>query len=465
MKLRYFLKSIVSLMLVCTIMLTVFSGTAVIKGVDNTLPYTDVAEGDWFYENVKYVTEQGIMNGVAKKRFSPEGKLSRAMSVTILYRLAGEPEADYSHSFADVKSGEWYSDAVAWAAENRITTGKSNTSFAPLDDVSRAEFATFLYRYAEISKLGFPEKREGTVADTKSVPYYATSAVNIMYRSEIINGRAGNVFDPHSPITRSEAAAIINRFSTVATEYTVVAFVGNSITRLSNTATHFKVIAGDRPIKVMDFSAMGFSLSMHCDWFYRTEADREDAKIADIYILQEGGGSFPQIGENKEIGELLSDREHLPPGLQSSFYSGYNVVEELKKILGRDKEYYAFTASDIIGNFDEHDTKPLLEIKRIYEEDYDLPLTYVSEISSFNKDLNLGLGDTYPDGLHATRLMGYCIALAVYCDIYDVSPVDQNNGHLKPNEIPGETQAEKDAFMVKLKKTVQDILDVQDITK
>ena len=463
MKRKHLFKSVLSLVLVCTLLSTIFLDTAKIKSVESAVPYTDVKESDWFYENVRFVTENGIMNCVAERCFSPEGKLSRAMSVTILYRLAGEPEADYSHSFADVKSGEWYSDAVAWAAENRITTGKSNTSFAPLDDVSRAEFATVLYRYAEISKLGFPEKREGTVADTKSVPYYATSAVNIMYRSEIINGRAGNVFDPHSPITRSEAAAIINRFSTVATEYTVVAVVGNSINRLSNTATHFKVIAGNRPIKVMDFSAMGFSLSRHCDWFYQDDEDREDAQRCDVYILQEGAGSFPQIGDNDEIRNLLYDGSVIQNGLPNGFCSGHNYVCELKKILGENKEYYAFTASDFIGNFDGTYTEDLLEIKRIFKEDYNVPLTYVSEISSFNKDLGLSIGDTYPDGLHPTNLMGYCIALTVYCDMYDVSPTEQNNGNLKPDDIPGETQAEKDAFMVELKKTVQDILDVQNI--
>ena len=231
------------------------------------------------------------------------------------------------------------------------------------------------------------------------------------------------------------------------------------------TVACFLKTAEDRPIKVMDFSAMGFTLSMHCDWFYKTDDDREDAQRCDVYILQDGGGSFPQIGENEKISALVGSYSGQHSNIPNGFYWGYNVVDELKGILGRDKEYYAFTASDTIAKFDGTDNEILLGIKKILAEDYDLPLTYVSEISAFNKDLGLNTGDTYPDGLHASRLMGYCIALTVYCDIYDVSPMDQNNGNLKSDEIPGDTQAEKDAFMVELKKTVQDILDVQDITK
>lgn len=465
MKLKNLIKSTISVILVCAMVTTIFSASVPTDSVGGKLSYNDISENDWFYENVKFVTEQGIMNGVAEKRFSPLGKLSRAMSVTILYRMAGEPEISDSHSFTDVESGEWYSDAVAWAYTERITTGKTKTSFAPHDDVSRAEFATFLYRYAEINKLGFPETRDGNVADKKKIPYYAESAVTAMYHSEIINGRSGNVFDPHSPITRCEAAAIINRFSTITMTYTVIGFIGNSITSMGNVPVHFRVLAADMPIKVMNYSVYGSTLSYHCDLFYQDEDEREDAQRCDIYILQDGAGTLPEIGYNQKILDLIESDPDYQGDLQYYFYSGYNIVDEIKDILGKDKAYYAFTASDYVAKFDEMDTEILLGIKKVYAEDYDLPLTYVPEISEFNSDLGLSKYDTFFDGLHPTTLMGYCIALTLFCDIYDVSPMEQNNGNLNPNDIPGETEAEKAAFMAELKKTIADILTVQDISE
>lgn len=461
MNLRYFFKSIVSLMLVCTIMLTVFSGTAVIKGVDNTLPYTDVAEGDWFYENVKYVTEQGIMNGVAKRCFSPEGKLSRAMSVTILYRLAGEPEADYSHSFADVKSGEWYSDAVAWAAENRITTGKSEAYFAPNDEVTRAEFTSFLCRYAYYAEIELPARRDGSLSDSMLTPAYAKEAEKLLYQAEVINGLPGNIFKYYLPVSRAEAAAMIHRLIENSVkidtdEYTYVVFIGNSINGTGNIPIHFKAIADDEKMKVYSYDhceTLDVTIE-HYEWFVSNmHPDTKIAELCDIFIFQDAGGSFAEVGENEKLRELRG------------YCSDENEAGKIMDLLGRDKTYYTFTTSDNYAKFDEKDTDTLLGIKKIYTEEYNFPVVFVSEISAFNPNLNLTPNDTFPDGLHPTRLMGYCSALALYCDIYDVSPTEQNNGDLKPDEIPGETQAEKDAFMVELKKTVDDILKVQNISK
>ena len=151
------------MVLVCTMITAVFSAAAVTDDTKTTSTYTDVAEGDWYYENVRYVTENGIMNGVTGNRFAPKETLSRAMSVTILYRMAGEPSVSGTHSFADVKSEEWYSDAVAWAYENKITPGKSAAFFAPNDDVTRAEFVSFLCRYAYYAEIELPAKRNGSL--------------------------------------------------------------------------------------------------------------------------------------------------------------------------------------------------------------------------------------------------------------------------------------------------------------
>lgn len=472
MKAKKHFKAVLSMVLVCTMITAVFPSAAASVNTRATYTYTDVAEGDWYYENIRYVTENGIMNGVTGNRFAPKETLSRAMSVTILYRLAGEPSVSGTHSFADVKSEEWYSDAVAWAYENKITTGKSAAFFAPNDDVTRAEFVSFLCRYAYYAEIELPAKRNGSLKDSMLTPAYAKEAELLLYQAEVINGLPGEIFRYYLPISRAEAAAMINRLVNNSVpidtgEYTYVTFIGNSINGTGNIPIHFKAIADDEKLKVYSYDHCEIGVAEdHYEWFSTNmHPDTKIAELSDIFIFQEAGGGFVSVGENKELKDLIGDRSHLPGGFGNGFCSGYNDAGKMMDLLGRDKEYYTFSASDNIGVFDEKGTDTLLGIKKIYAEEYNLPLVFVSELSTFNPDLNLSLHDTYPDGLHPTRLMGYAAALALYCDIYDVSPVDQNNGDLKADEIPGSTQAEKDAFMVKLKQTVADILDVQNITK
>ncbi len=467
------MRRIVSLLLLLMILAGVIMITPVSATAESAeIPFDDVAADKWYYENVKFVTGCGIMNGVDENRFLPDGKLSRAMCVTILYRMAGEPSVNTSHGFTDVESGTWYSDAVAWAAENKITTGKTQTYFAPNDNVTRAEFAAFLCRYAYCAEIELPAKRDGSLRDSMLTPAYAKEAEKLLYQAEVINGLPGGVFRYFQPISRAEAAAMINRLIENSVpidtgEYTYVVFIGNSINGTGNIPIHFKAIANDEKMKVYSYDHCETPLvtKEHAEWFAANmHPDTKIAELADIFIIQEGGGSFPRMGENERLKELANTAPKVPPGFgRGSLGIGDNEVEKLQSIIGNDQDYYAFTASYNLGIFNEDYTELFLGIKKIYAEDYNLPLLFVSELSEFNTALNLSLRDTYPDGLHPTRLMGYCAALALYCDIYDASPLDQNNGDLKPNEIPGETQAEKDAFMVKLKQTVQDILNVQDI--
>ena len=403
-----------------------FSGTVMSKDTESGVPYTDVKENDWFYENVRFVTENGIMNGVAENRFAPTDTLSRAMCVTILYRMAGEPDTDSPHSFSDVKDGLWYSDAVAWAYENGITTGKSTAFFAPNDEVTRAEFTAFLCRYAYYAEIELPARRDGCLRDSMLTPKYAKEAEMLLYKAEVINGLPGDVFKYYLPISRSEAAAMINRLVNNSVpidtdEFTYVVFIGNSVNGTGNIPIHFKAIANDDKMKVYSFDhcEMARVTVEHCEWFSNNmHPDTRIAERSDIFIIQEGGGSFPSVGENEIIRKLFYSTEKIPHGFANGFFTGENEVGNLMDQLGRNKDYYTFTAAPRYGIFDEYDTELLLGIKRVFEEEYNLPLTYASDVSSFNKDLGLAAGDTFPDGLHPTRLMGYCAALALYCDIY-----------------------------------------------
>lgn len=464
-------KKILPIILSAVILASTALSSAVISADDGSLPFEDVAEKNWFYENVCYVSDMGIMNGTSDKTFSPNATLSRAMSVTILYRMAGEPIIDGAHEFSDVPDGKWYSDAVVWAHNNGITKGKTETSFAPNDEVTRAEFVTFLCRYAYYAEIELPLQRDGNLSDAALVPGYAKEAEELMYQSGVVNGLPGNRFVYYQTITRAEAAAMINRLMVNSVpidtdEFTYVVFIGNSINGTGNIPTHFEALANDSKMKVYSFdhSEAALVVKEHYEWFSSNmHPDTRIAELADMFIIQEGAGAFPTVGYNEELLNLIGDRSHLPQGFPNGFCYFEGYVEDLMELLGKNKTYYTFTANESIGVFDEKGTDTLLGIKKIFEEQYDLPLVYASDISQFNKDLGLTEEDTYPDKLHPTRLMGYCAALALYCSIYDLPAAAQNNGDLKPEDIPGETSAEKDAFMVMLKDTVQDIIDIQQI--
>ncbi len=179
----------------------------------NAASFTDVKSSDWFYTSVNYVADKGIMQGTSSTKFAPTTSLSRAMGVTLLYRVAGTPSVSgVSVPFTDIQSGQWYTDAVKWAYKNGVVNGKSSTVFGTNDNITRAEFATILNRYSDFMKYKLPVNRSNFVTDVADIPSWAFAAVTVMYKAEIINGKDGGVFDPNANITRAEAAAMIERF-------------------------------------------------------------------------------------------------------------------------------------------------------------------------------------------------------------------------------------------------------------
>jgi len=179
----------------------------------NAASFKDVKSSDWYYSSVNYVADQGIMQGTSNTKFSPKASLTRAMGVTLLYRVAGSPSVSgVNIPFTDVKGGQWYTDAVKWAYKNGIVTGKSATYFHTNGNITRAEFAAILYRYSNSQNYTLPVNRTDTFADSGKIPEWAFMAAWTMYRAEIINGRDDGSFDGNSKITRAEAAAMIERF-------------------------------------------------------------------------------------------------------------------------------------------------------------------------------------------------------------------------------------------------------------
>ena len=177
------------------------------------LPFTDVSTSDWFYSAVKFVYENGLMDGVGNNLFAPNATLNRAMAVTILYRLEGAPAVTTDAGFNDVAAGTWYTDAVNWAAANNIVNGVEGNNFDPTGSLTREQMATVLYRYAQYK--GADVSASGDIsgfADSANVSSWAADAVKWAVGSGLVNGVEGNALAPQGTSTRAQAATVLMRF-------------------------------------------------------------------------------------------------------------------------------------------------------------------------------------------------------------------------------------------------------------
>mgnify|MGYP001329674199 FL=1 len=185
----------------------------IIDAIGDSMRFDDVSKGDWFYKDVEYVYNEGIMDGVSKREFAPNETLTRAMIVKILYRIEGEPAGYRTSDFGDVASGRWYTEAVAWAAEKEIVKGYGNGKFGPNDPVTREQLAAILYRYTQY-KGWSTTAASGSLkgfADAASVSSYAVDAMNWAVDEGLLKG-ANNKLSPKSNATRAQVAAIIHRY-------------------------------------------------------------------------------------------------------------------------------------------------------------------------------------------------------------------------------------------------------------
>ena len=172
------------------------------------ISFTDVKSGSWFYGAVEYVVSEGMMNGVAAGNFGPDGTLTRAMVVTVLYRAVGSPAVSGATNFTDVKPGQWYTDAIAWAQANGVVNGVTATTFAPDAPVTREQIAAILWRYS-----GLPEMTAdlGVFTDGNKVSSYAKEAMLWAVSEGIFAGSNGALL-PRDNASRAQFATIIMRF-------------------------------------------------------------------------------------------------------------------------------------------------------------------------------------------------------------------------------------------------------------
>ena len=177
------------------------------------LPFTDVAESDWFYDAVRYAYENGLMGGVGDNLFAPNHPTTRAQLVTILYRLEGEPEVSGQSGFTDVEADTWYTDAVAWAAEEGVVNGVSETQFAPGNNITREQLATILFRYAQAKGCDVSPRADlSGFPDAGDILPYAQEAMAWAVAEGLLQGFEDDTLRPQGNATRAQIATILMRF-------------------------------------------------------------------------------------------------------------------------------------------------------------------------------------------------------------------------------------------------------------
>jgi hypothetical protein len=180
-------------------------------------PYKDVKEGEWYFDAVRYVSESSLMNGTGVGVFAPSVNVNRAMIVTVLYRLADSPDVSRVKTpFTDVKHGEWYAPAIAWAYKNGVVNGTSGTTFSPTANLTREQFATILYRYAdEVNGIdtAVPDSAKlDKYSDKSQVSSWASEALIWTNHNGYIGGVSATLLSPKSGATRAQMATILHRY-------------------------------------------------------------------------------------------------------------------------------------------------------------------------------------------------------------------------------------------------------------
>lgn len=188
---------------------SLLGGDFLSSGEETGLPFKDVASTDWFAGSVKYVYENKLMLGVSDTGFAPKETMTRAMFATVLYRMAGSPSVDgLSVSFKDVKESSWAYNAIVWAYSEGVTKGVGSDMFAPEQSITREELVTMLHRYADTPEIS----GELSFTDSASVSDWAQAAVLWASQSKIVNGYETGAFGPSDTASRAEMAAVIQRF-------------------------------------------------------------------------------------------------------------------------------------------------------------------------------------------------------------------------------------------------------------
>ena len=203
--------SIINITIILIIALTYSS---VVYAKDTSLPFIDVSENAWYYEEVKMVSDKKIMIGKSNNRFDPNANMTRAEFVTVLCRLSGDDSCGEGTGliFIDVEDSAWYIDYVGWGVDSEIVQGLPGNKFAPAQAVTRQEMAVFIDRFISYMNIGLKENAKvDSFLDTNKVASYAKDAVDTMRKSGIITGDQNGYFNPVNNASRAEVATVISR--------------------------------------------------------------------------------------------------------------------------------------------------------------------------------------------------------------------------------------------------------------
>ena len=186
------------------------------REIEVELPFTDVPEGAWYADAAAYVYEHGLMAGTSATTFAPDATTSRSMIATILWRMAGSPVVNYAMDYTDVAQGQWYSEAIRWAASEGIVGGYGNGLFGTNDPITREQFAAMLYRFAQEQGYDVSIGENTNIlsyTDVADLSEYAISAMQWAVGAGIINGTGdGSTLTPQGQATRAQAAVMLMRF-------------------------------------------------------------------------------------------------------------------------------------------------------------------------------------------------------------------------------------------------------------
>ena len=194
--------------------LTVYAGWRVDENPSTgENPFTDVSEKDWFFDDVLFVYDYGLMVGTGKTLFSPHETVTRGMMATILWRMEGSPIPKGKNRFTDVEDGKRYADAITWTAENGIFADYDKDRFKPDDPITREQLAAIFYRYADYK--GYDLTVKGNLdkfKDADEITDYAKTAMQWAVGSDLVKGKSGALLDPQGKATRAAIAAMLHRF-------------------------------------------------------------------------------------------------------------------------------------------------------------------------------------------------------------------------------------------------------------
>lgn len=180
----------------------------------STMPFIDIAEDDWFHSAVTYAYDKGLFAGTSSNTFSPHMNITRGMVVTVLYQLAGRPDASSEIKFTDVPDNAFYATPVAWATVYGVTSGIGNNMFAPNENITREQLACMLYSYAHVAGLDVSTRGDlSRFSDRGRISAFAENAVSWAVGSGIISGTSATELSPSGPATRSQMAAMLRAFS------------------------------------------------------------------------------------------------------------------------------------------------------------------------------------------------------------------------------------------------------------